>query len=289
MNAAELTAVTATYGESEALSDLSLHLSEGESVALLGPNGAGKTTAIRLLIGLKRVQTGKAFLFGKDPRSPHARRRIGVTPQDTSFPINLRVGEILDFTRIHFPAPKPRHEIIEAFGLGSLLRRNATRLSGGQQRNLAVSLAFCGDPDVVFLDEPTTGLDIRTRRKIWDYIHTYTTEGGSLFLTTHYIEEAEAIADRIILLANGRIVAAGSVSEIKDRVNVRVLNFSSDTKPALTSATLTAAAGGRYTFLSSDADETVREIITSGCSFRNLEVLPASLEQAIGEILDERQ
>ena len=281
MALAELKNVTVQYGALKALDGVSLSLEEGEAVALLGPNGAGKTTAISLLTGLKRVQSGKAYLQGKSPRNTSARRAIGVTPQEASFPMHMKVGEILDFTRKHFPNPVPRDEIIAAFGLDPQLGRMGNVLSGGQQRNLAVALAFCGNPRAVFLDEPTTGLDMEVRRRIWNYVRSFKQAGGSLFLTTHYIDEAEAIADRVILLTTGRIAEEGTVADIKARVNIRVLRFDAPSRPNLQSATIEEENDGRYTLLSSDADETVRELVASGISFSNLEVLPASLEAAI--------
>ncbi len=281
MHAVELTNITARYGKTKALDDISLHIAQGEAMALLGPNGAGKTTAMRLLTGLKKVQAGKALVFGNNPREPKTRARIGVMPQDTSFPQNLTVREILNFTRAHFTTPIAQDEIIEAFQLQGHLNKRATRLSGGQQRNFAVALAFCGGADAVFLDEPTTGLDLAARRRIWAYLARYKAGGGSLFLTTHYIEEAELNADRIVLLTEGRIADEGAVADIRARVNVREIRFRSDAKPVLTAATLHSVSGNTYTFLSSDADAAVCELVDSGQEFAQLVVLPASLEQAI--------
>ena len=285
MHAAELKDVSVKYGTVKALDNVSLHLEEGEALALLGPNGAGKTTAIGLLTGTKRVpshtSSGKAILHGRNPRLPKSRLQMGATPQEASFPLHMKVGEILDFTQAHFKNPIPRDEIIEGFGLSDKLSRVATQMSGGQQRNLAVALAFCGNPRAVFLDEPTTGLDLEARARIWAYVRAYRDGGGALLLTTHYIEEAEAIADRVILLNEGRIAEEGTVADILARVNVRMLKFNASAQPNLSSAKIESVDGNRYAYLSSDADATVRELVTSKIEFSNLEVLPASLEAAI--------
>jgi len=282
---AELSGVSMRYGAVEALSEVSLSLKAGEAVAVLGPNGAGKTTALSLLTGLKRVQDGKARLFGRDPRRPATRRRIGVTPQEAAFPPEMKLGELLDFARAHYPAPMDREEIIAAFDLDGLTGRMASSLSGGQQRKLAVALAFCGAPDLVFLDEPTTGVDIASRQRMWDFIGRYKQGGGALFLTTHYLEEAEAIADRIVLLNEGRVIRSGDVEAIRGAVNVRVLRFEAEAAPDLPCARLTGSEGGRHAYLSSDADESVRALVRSDTAFAGLEVLPASLERAVGELL----
>lgn len=282
---AKLENITMTYGHLTALNDVSFSLNQGEAVAVLGPNGAGKTTSIRLLTGLKRTQKGKASLYGRDPQLPEARRHIGVTPQEASFPHAQKVCEILDFARVHYVNPVPRAKLVDAFDLASIENRMAIELSGGQQRRLAVALAFCGGPKVVFLDEPTTGIDTNSRQKMWNYIDQFKKEGGSIFLTTHYLEEAENIADRIILLDKGKVVASGTVDEIKGAIDVRILRFNTDSEPNLPSARLQEKRDDRYHFLSPNADETVSELVNSGICFSNLEVLPASLEDAVTELL----
>lgn len=276
------------YGNVKALDNVSFRLNSGEAVAVLGPNGAGKTTSVRLLTGVKKTQQGKATLFGKDPQRPKARALIGVTPQEAAFQQAQKVGEILDFVQAHYRHPAKRSNLIDAFDLANLENRMATDLSGGQQRRLAVALAFCGSPRIVFLDEPTTGIDVAARKKIWEYIQRYKNEGGSVFLTTHYLEEAEKIADRIIVLEQGRVAATGTVQELKNVIDVRIVRFSADQRPQISSAHLQFEQHGHYHFMSSDADETVRELVASGLPFRDLEVLPAKLEDAVGELLKDK-
>jgi ABC-2 type transport system ATP-binding protein len=214
VTAAALRRVTKRFGETTALDTVDLEIAAGEVVALLGPNGAGKTTALSILLGLRRPDSGRAELFGRDPRQPSARAAIGVTPQDGGFPLTLRVGEVVDLVRAHFPRPASRQELLERFGLQGIARRQTGGLSGGERRRLSVALAFAGRPQAVFLDEPTTGLDVEARRAAWREIGLFAGEGGTVLLTTHYLEEAEALASRIVLIARGRIVAEGTSVEL---------------------------------------------------------------------------
>ena len=286
MAIAELHNVHMTYGSTEVLHDVSYSIGAGEAVALLGPNGAGKTTSLKLLTGLKKVQKGRATLFGSDPRVANVRRSIGVTPQDLSFPHAQKVGELMAFAQSHYPSPTARRALLDAFDLTDHAHRTASELSGGQQRRVAVALAFCGNPKAVFLDEPTTGLDGQCRQKLWDYILQFKANVGAIFLTTHYLEEAERIADRVVLLDQGRIIRAGTVDEIKKAVDVRIVRFSSGTDNiSLSSARLASTEGAWRTFLSYDADDTVRALVNSNIAFEDLEVLPASLEEAVSELL----
>jgi ABC-2 type transport system ATP-binding protein len=214
VTAAALRTVTKRFGSVVALDEVSLEIASGEVVALLGPNGAGKTTALSILLGLRRPDRGHAELFGDDPRRSSARRAIGVTPQEDGFPPTLRVAEILDLVRAHFPGPVTRGELLDRFRLVGLARRQAGGLSGGERRRLALALAFAGRPRAVFLDEPTSSLDVEARRAVWHEIEVFAGEGGTVLLTTHHLEEAETLATRIVLLAAGRLVAEGDVAEL---------------------------------------------------------------------------
>jgi ABC-2 type transport system ATP-binding protein len=219
VTAAALRGVTKRFGETTALDAVDLDIAAGEVVALLGPNGAGKTTALSILLGLRRPDAGRAELFGRDPRRPSARTTIGVTPQDGGFPLTLRVGEIVDLVRAHFPRPAARQELLERFGLQDIAGRQTGGLSGGERRRLSVALAFAGCPQAVFLDEPTTGLDVEARQAAWREIGRFAREGGTVLLTTHYLEEAEALASRIVLIARGRVVAEGTAVELSARAS----------------------------------------------------------------------
>jgi ABC-2 type transport system ATP-binding protein len=221
--AAALRAVTKRFGDTVALDSVDLEIRTGEVVALLGPNGAGKTTALSLLLGLRRPDTGSVTLFGQDPRLVAARAAVGVTPQESGFPPTLRVRELVDLVRAHFPAPVPAGELLERFGLDGIARRQAGGLSGGERRRLSVALAFAGRPRALFLDEPTAGLDVESRRAVWAEVRSYAAAGRTVLLTTHHLEEAEGLASRVVLLARGAVVAEGSPADLSACADVGAL------------------------------------------------------------------
>jgi ABC-2 type transport system ATP-binding protein len=220
---AALEHVTKSFGTRTALSDVSFAAPRGAIVALLGPNGAGKTTALSLLVGLRRPDTGTAHLFGADPRRTESRRRLGVTPQESAFPLTLRVREIVDLVRAHYPRPLRTDELLERFGLAKLAERQTGGLSVGERRRLAVALAFAGAPELVVLDEATTGLDVDSRRAAWEAIRDYAENGGTVLLTTHYLEEAEALCEEIALIGRGRIMARDTAAGLKERFDAATL------------------------------------------------------------------
>jgi ABC-2 type transport system ATP-binding protein len=214
-SAAELRGASKHYGRTLALDDVDLEVPYGETLALVGPNGAGKSTALSLLLGLRRPDRGVARLGGLDPTRADARRVAGVLPQEVDLPLALRVGELVDLVRAHYPSPQPRGALLDRFGLGGLVRRQAGALSGGERRRVALALAFAGSPRVLFLDEPTAGLEVESRRALWQTLRGHAERGGATVLTTHYLEEAASLADRVIVLARGRVVAAGTVDEVR--------------------------------------------------------------------------
>jgi ABC-2 type transport system ATP-binding protein len=273
------------YGKRTVLDHVSLELRKGELVALLGPNGAGKTTLVAIMTGLRRPDGGEVRLFGEDPRRAEARRTIGVTPQQIAFPKALRVREVLELVRSHAIAPHSLDELAERFHLTGLLRRQTGGLSGGETRLVALAAAFTGQPQIVFLDEPTTGLDVELRRRVWVTIRDYVAAGATLLLTTHYLEEAEALADRLVVLSQGRVVEASDVAGIRRRLSVTRIRFRSPTAPSLPGFETAAAADGWYTLDTADADATVRRLVESGTPFRDLEVAPLGLEEAVLRIM----
>ncbi|WP_326561485.1 ABC transporter ATP-binding protein [Micromonospora sp. NBC_01796] len=271
---------TRRYGTVTALDQVSFEVRTGELVGLLGPNGAGKSTLLNMLVGVRRVTSGRVELFGGDPRDPGRRQRLGVTPQETGLPPTLRVGEVVDFVSAHYTDPVPRGELLDRFGITDLARRQTGGLSGGQKRRLAVALAFVGRPQLVVLDEPTTGLDVEARHSLWAAIRSFHADGGTVLLSSHYLEEIEALAHRVVVLGQGRVLADDTVTAIRDIVGVRRVSLVADDLPALPGVLGTEHTDGRTHLLTADADQLVRDLVASGVGFSGLEIRPTSLEEA---------
>ena len=278
--AAELRGVAKAFGDRPALAGLDLVLTRGAFLALLGPNGAGKTTALSLLLGLRLPDRGEARLLGGSPRDERIRRRIGATPQVSAFPSGLKVREVVAFVAAHYPDPMPETSLYERFGLGDLAERQVGGLSGGEQRRLGTALALVGNPEVVFLDEPSTGLDVEARRLLWDTVRAFHAGGGTVLLTTHYLEEAEALAECIAVIHRGRLVAEGTRREITSRIALRRVRFRAAAVPDLEPVARGAFEEGVVTLYTPDADRLVRRLVETGVAFSDLEVLPAGLEEA---------
>jgi ABC-2 type transport system ATP-binding protein len=272
--------VVRRYGDVVALDGVSIDVAPGECVGLLGPNGAGKSTLLNLLVGLRRPDAGTVELFGGDPRQPRNRRHIGVTPQETGLPPVLRVAECVAYAAAHYADPMPTDELLERFGLDGLQRRQTGGLSGGQRRRLAVALAFVGRPRLAVLDEPTTGLDVQARRALWDGIRTFHADGGTVLLTSHYLEEIEALADRVVVLGQGRVLADDTVAAVRGMVGVRRVSITAPVLPSLPGVVGIEHDDLVTHLLTTDSDQLVRDLVASGADFRDLEVRPTTLEEA---------
>src|SRR5580704_13055379 len=212
---ASLEGVNKNYGQVQALKGVNFRVRAGEVVALLGPNGAGKTTAVKLLLGLLQPNTGKVRVLGGDPCNPVNRMRTGAMLQVGKVPETLRVREHIDLFSSYYQNPLLLAEVLAAAGLEKISDRKFGDLSGGQRQRVLFGLAICGNPDLLFLDEPTVGLDVESRRALWDEIRSLVDRGKTVLLTTHYLEEADALADRIAVINQGAIVAEGTPTEIK--------------------------------------------------------------------------
>jgi ABC-2 type transport system ATP-binding protein len=295
-SAAALAGVVKRYGTNVALNGVSLNIERGKVTALLGPNGAGKSTAISLLLGLATADEGSASLFGQSPQLLAARRRIGVMLQTAALPDTLRVGELVQLTSSYYASPRPLAEVARITGIESLLRRRYGALSGGQQRRVQFALAICGNPQLLFLDEPTTGLDIEARESLWAVVRSLTAGGCAVLLTTHYLEEAEALAQCVAVLVRGRIVTEGTVEELRSlgvRRHVRCVSGLGAAEvrlwPGVEAVTEMAAerdAGGerRLEISVAVAESIVRRLLAADPNLRELEVTRAGLAEAFVQI-----
>ncbi len=285
---ARLDGAVKRYGRLTALDAVDLQLKPGELLALLGPNGAGKTTAIGLLLGLIRADAGTVELFGMDPQRIEARRRIGVMLQNAELPPTLRVGELLRLTASYYPAPRTLAQTAKLAGVADLLKRPYAKLSGGQQRRVQFALALCGRPELLFLDEPTVGMDIEARQKLWMAIRELLAEGCSVVLTTHYLEEAEALADRVCVMSHGRMIHEGTVDELRARVVLKRIRcrsaLSIDTVRGWPEVSEVRQESGRLHIAAVDAECLVRRLLEADAQLSDLEVQRAGLSEAFSEL-----
>jgi ABC-2 type transport system ATP-binding protein len=282
---ATLENVTHRYGAIEALNDVSFDLEAGQVTALLGPNGAGKTTIVRLLAGLTRPTKGRAILFGGDPQSIQSRRRLGVMLQVARVPETLTVSEHITLFSSYYPSPLPLRTVLRLAGLESVADRRYGKLSGGQQQRVLFALAVCGNPGLLFLDEPTVGMDVESRRQFWSTIRELAASGRSILLTTHYLEEADALATRIVVLNRGRVIADGTPATIKQqaagrqiRCRTRLTEGALALLPGVQRVTLDP--GGLATLMTADSDRALRALLAADESASDIEIRSAGLEEA---------
>ncbi len=282
--AAQLIDATKKYGSVEALKGVSFDIELGDVVAMLGPNGAGKTTSISLLLGLRKPTSGKAVLFGMDPTNVSARSRVGVMLQESGVPQMLKVSEIVDLFRSYYPNPLPRERAIAMAGLEEKATSLVKELSGGQRQRLYFALAVCGNPDVLFLDEPTVGMDVEGRRSFIERIAEFAHMGKTVVLTTHYLEEADQLARRVIVIDRGVVIADAPPAEIKSKVAGKRVRF---VAPALDEKDLQGLPVSAVTIkdhsvqlLTNQPETVLRELFRRGLQIAELEVSGADLEDA---------
>ena len=281
---ATMSAVTHRYGNVVALDGLDLEIRAGEVLAVLGPNGAGKTTAINLLLGSLRAQEGTLEVFGHEPGARAVRMRRGAMLQVSGVPDTLTVAEHLELFSSYYPAPLPVSRLLEMAGLEDLRDRRYGRLSGGQKQRVMFALALAGDPELVFLDEPTTGLDVEARRSLWNEIRELKAAGRTAVLTTHYLEEADALADRIAVIHRGRVVAEGTSAQIKSRAADRsvrcITSVDAGEVAALPGVARVEMSGQHLEILTSRPEELLRTLLDLDPELRDLHVSGAGLEDA---------
>ncbi|WP_425435482.1 ABC transporter ATP-binding protein [Luteimonas chenhongjianii] len=281
---ATLRGVRRRRGAVQALDGVDLALPAGQVTALLGVNGAGKTTAIEILLGLQPADTGEVMLLGRHPSDLEARRHIGVMLQQAQLPERLRVGELLALTRSWYRAPRSVADCVALAGLDGLLERRYGRLSGGQQRRVQFALALCGRPKLLFLDEPTTGLDIGARQQVWRAIRSVVADGVGILLTTHYLEEAEALADRVVVLDAGRVRADGAVGEIRAQVAQRRIRCTTtvplDVVASWPGVRRAETVDGHLVVMCDRVEPVLRRLLDADPQLGDLEVQRAGLAEA---------
>ncbi|PYE51086.1 ABC transporter ATP-binding protein [Deinococcus yavapaiensis] len=281
----ELRGVHKRFGTFTALRDLSLTVRRGELLALLGPNGAGKTTAISLMLGLRPPSSGTVRVFGDDPRHGATKVRLGAMLQESDLPGTLRVSELVELFASFYPRPLSTRDVLNVADLAAQAGKLGSTLSGGQKRRLMFALAIVGNPDLVFLDEPTTAMDTQSRAAFWAAIEHMKASGKTIVLTTHYLEEAERAADRVAVIDKGQLVASGTPSEVKASVDAAKVRLRSDlvlaelrALPFVTRAECDDR--GLATLHTRAPEALLAHIVRAGVAFKDLEVTRASLEDA---------
>jgi ABC-2 type transport system ATP-binding protein len=291
--AVQLENASKSFGAVQAVKNVSLSIQPGEIVSFLGPNGAGKTTAISLMLGLRAPTSGTARVFGHDPREARTRSRLGVMLQESDVPSTLRVREAVDLIGRSYPRPLSVKQALEMADLLEKSDAMASSLSGGQKKRLCFALSVIGNPDVLFLDEPTAALDVEARRGFWDQVSRFKDAGKTIILTTHYLEEADALAERIIVINQGEIVASGTPAAIKSRVGGKIVRFKTNAAPgafnnlpSVTRSNLTGDTANLYTaeIYTLEPERVLREVFARNLEISDLEVGGGGLEEAFVQI-----
>ena len=289
--AVALSGVVKRYGSVDALRGIDLTVERGEIVAILGPNGAGKTTAISLLLGLRRPDAGTVRVLGGDPEDATTRARVGAMLQESGVPAMLTVRELVELFGGYYPRPRPTAEVLVAAGLDNLADRRAGALSGGQRQRLYFALSLVGNPELVFLDEPTTGMDVESRRRFWDIVRDLALRGTTVIFATHLLEEADALATRIVVIDRGRVVRSGTPAEIKALAGGATIRVRTDAAAAdvATWPTVLRASreGSRLEIVARRPEAVLRALFTGPYAVDEVTVQEHALETAFLELTKE--
>jgi ABC-2 type transport system ATP-binding protein len=291
MNVIELQGVTKRYGAVQALRGIDLTVQPGEIVGFLGPNGAGKTTAINIMLGLRSATSGMARVFGKAPTDPAVKARAGVMLQESGVPGSLRVDELVRLFQSYYPYTLPTDEIISRAGLQDKRRALLAKLSGGQKQRLYFALALAGDPDLLFLDEPTVGMDVETRMSFWEQVRGFAAAGKTILFSTHYLEEADALASRIVVINKGQIIAQGTPQQIKSlttdtQIRMRT-NLPVQQLQAYSGVHRVTTKNGHIIIATTEPEVFLRRVFREDWQVTDLQVQQADLETAFLNLTEE--
>jgi ABC-2 type transport system ATP-binding protein len=286
--------VSKAFGSTKALVEVSLDIRIGTTLALLGPNGAGKTTAISIMLGLLAPSSGEARTLDLSPSDAIGLGHVGAMLQSGGLPNLVTVAELIELQRKLCPAPLALQAALRTAGLTDLAGRRIETLSGGESQRVRFALAIAGNPDLVFLDEPTVGMDVETRHAFWASMRAFAAEGRTVLFATHYLEEADQVADRVVLLDRGRVIADGTPGSIKSAVSGRTVRFTLIGADQAELATLPGVTGveihgNGVTLHTEDADSTVRTIYRQNLPIRDIEVTGADLESAFMALTGESE
>ncbi|MGG3281289.1 ATP-binding cassette domain-containing protein [Paenibacillus solani] len=294
---AELRQVTKMFGSKKAVNQVSFTIEKGSITAILGPNGAGKSTAISMLLGLKDASEGEVLLFGRSPQDLKVREKIGAMLQEVSVMDGLRTREIINFIRGYYPNPLTLEEIATLSGLtNEELNKWAVKMSGGQKRKLSFALAIAGNPELLFFDEPTVGLDTTARRQFWKTVRQLADQGKSILFTTHYLQEADDMADRILLFHQGQVTADGTPEEIKAKLTRKSISFVVDADQQqvkellyeVPGVTDVYEQGGRLNAVTDDTDTALAALFRAGLAVHDVRIDQGSLDEAFDQLTMEQ-
>jgi ABC-2 type transport system ATP-binding protein len=274
-----------SYGDVHAVAGVDLTIAPGEVVALLGPNGAGKSTTVDMLLGLTKPDAGSVTVFGANPHEAVAKGTIGAMLQGGALLDDATVGETVAMVASLHRSPMPVAEALRRSGVEELANRRCNKLSGGQKQRVRFAVALVSDPDLLVLDEPTAAMDVQSRREFWKSMHGFTNTGRTVLFATHYLEEAESYADRVVLMRAGRIVADGSVAEVTSLVSGRVIRAvvpeaSEDALAMMVGVTEVEFRASRAVLSTNDSDKTLRELLATYPQAHDIEVSAMGLEGA---------